>query len=256
MIYQAHKGVSSEFPENTMCAYRAAVAEGYGIIECDPKVTRDGEIVLLHDRTLNRTARLPGGALLPRETQIANLTLAEAQALDVGIWRAPAFAGERIPTLRELLALAEESGIRLKIDNVWQSFPEAAQQTLFRELRESRAAIGMTCNTPEALRLVTRELPAAELHYDGGDLSPERIADVKRIAAGQKLTVWVCYDNAATAWFRGTKADPALCRRLAREADVGIWILSTAGEAEDARRWGASIIETNGEIKPDHEAEL
>lgn len=77
----------------------------------------------------------------------------------MGFWRAPAFAGERIPTLRELLALAEESGIRVKIDNVWQSFPEAAQQTLFRELRESRAAVGMTCNSPETLRLVTRELP-------------------------------------------------------------------------------------------------
>lgn len=256
MIYQAHKGVSSDFPENTMRAYRAAVEEGYGIIECDPKVTRDGTIVLLHDRTLNRTARLPGGGLLPRETQIADLTLAQARELDMGFWRAPAFAGERIPTLCELLALAEESGIRVKIDNVWQTFPEEAQQTLFRELRESRAAVGMTCNSPEALRLVTRELPAAELHYDGGDLSPERIADVKRIAAGRRLTVWVCYDNAATAWFRGTKASPELCRRLAREADVGVWILSAAKEAEDARRWGANIIETNGEIKPDHETEL
>ena len=68
--------------------------------------------------------------------------------------------------------------------------------------------------------------------------------------------MWVCYGNAATAWFRGTKASPELCRRLAREADVGVWILSAAKEAEDARRWGANIIETNGEIKPDHETEL
>ena len=66
VIYQAHKGVSSNYPENTMRAYRAAVREGYGIIECDPKYTKDGVIVLLHDRTVNRTGRNSRGKSFPR----------------------------------------------------------------------------------------------------------------------------------------------------------------------------------------------
>lgn len=256
MIYQAHKGVSSDYPENTMRAYRAAVEEGYGIIECDPKVTRDGVIVMLHDRTVNRTARRRDGAELPADTKIAELTLAEARELDYGVWRSPEFAGEPIPTLQELLDFAAEAGIKLKIDNVWQSFPEEAQAELFREIRASRAQVGMTCKDPDALRLVVRELPEAELHYDGGDLSPERIAEVQAIAAGRPLTVWVCYDNAKTAWFHGTKADAEVCGRIAREARLGIWILSARAEAEDARRWGASVIETNGELKPEYEKQL
>lgn len=256
MIYQAHKGVSTDYPENTMRAYRAAAEEGYGIIECDPKVTRDGEIVLLHDRTLNRTGRTPEGGALPEGMQIADLTLAEARALDFGLWKSPEFAGEKIPTLRELLRLGEETGIRLKIDNVWQSFPESAQQTLFALIRGSRARVGMTCNSVAALRTVAREIPGAELHYDGGDLSEDCLREVAGAAEGRELTVWVCYDNAKTAWFHGTKADAEVCARVGRPAKLGIWILSTAAEAETARRWGADIIETNGEIKPTHETNL
>ena len=46
---QAHRGVSTDCPENTMAAFREAVSQGYDVIEFDPKFTRDGEIVVLHD---------------------------------------------------------------------------------------------------------------------------------------------------------------------------------------------------------------
>ncbi len=251
VIYQAHKGVSSDYPENTMRAYRAAVREGYGIIECDPKYTKDGVIVLLHDRTVNRTGRNPDGSAISEETKIADLTLAEAEKLDFGVWKAPEFAGEKLPTLAELLAFAEESGIRLKIDNVWESFPPEMRDAMLKQLGNSHANIGVTCKTPEDLRLVAETLPRAELHYDGGDLSAERIREITEIARGRELTVWVCYDNAKTAWFKGTKADPEVCGRVKASARLGIWILSKPEEAEKAIRvFGADVIETNGELKP------
>lgn len=257
MIYQAHKGVSSEFPENTMRAFRAAVDEGYSIIECDPKYTKDGVIVLLHDRTINRTGRQPDGSALAAETKIADLTLAEAKQLDFGIWKSPEFAGEEIPTLAQLLSFAEQTGIRLKIDNVWESFPPEMQTVMLKQLAGSHAHIGVTCKTTDALRLVAASLPGAELHYDGGDLSEERIREVIRLADGHDLTVWVCYDNAKTAWFKGTKATPARCQRIKATSRLGIWILSKPEEAETALRdLGADIIETNGEIKPNHEMHL
>lgn len=257
MIFQAHKGVSSEYPENTMCAYRAAVEQDYAIIECDPKYTKDGVIVLLHDRTVNRTGRYSDGSPITAETKIADLTLAEAEQLDFGVWKAPEFAGERIPTLEQLLSFAEQTGIRLKIDNVWESFPPEMQTVMLKQLAESRAHIGVTCKTTEALRLVAASLPGAELHYDGGDLSEERIREVVRIADGHDLTVWVCYDNAQTAWFKGTKATPALCQRIKATARLGIWILSLPEEAKIASRdFGADIMETNGEIKPNYEMYL
>lgn len=250
MIYQAHRGVSSDYPENTMRAFRAAAEEGYGLIECDPRFTRDGKIVLLHDKTLNRTARNRDGGTLTDELRIADVTLEEARAFDYGVWKSPAFAGEPLPTLAELLAFAADARIRIKLDNVWESFPGPIREVLFRVIRESRMAVGVTCRSPEALRLVARQLPQAELHYDGGDLSTDRIQEIVKIADGRSLTVWVCYDNPKTAWFRGTKADETLCQRIAQDAAVGMWILSMQEEAETARRWGAGIIETNGELKP------
>ena len=57
---QAHRGVSTDYPENTMAAFREAVSQGYDVIEFDPKFTRDGEIVVLHDWSLNRTGRIAG----------------------------------------------------------------------------------------------------------------------------------------------------------------------------------------------------
>ncbi len=56
MLYQAHRGVQKEYPENTMAAIRAAKEQGYDIIEIDPAVTKDGVIVLMHDDTINRRA--------------------------------------------------------------------------------------------------------------------------------------------------------------------------------------------------------
>ncbi len=56
-MLQAHRGVSSDRPENTMVAYREAVIQGYDLIELDAKMTKDNLPVLLHDNHLNRTAR-------------------------------------------------------------------------------------------------------------------------------------------------------------------------------------------------------
>ena len=57
MKFQAHRGVGTEFPENTMPAFIAAVAQGYDYIELDPAFTADGKCVIMHDKSINRTCR-------------------------------------------------------------------------------------------------------------------------------------------------------------------------------------------------------
>ena len=74
---QAHRGVSAEFPENTMVAFQAAADQGYGLIELDPKYTADGQIVMLHDSYLKRTARDADGGI--PAASITELTLAQAR---------------------------------------------------------------------------------------------------------------------------------------------------------------------------------
>ncbi len=91
-----HRGASRNAPENTLAAFRLAWEEGADGIEGDFRLTRDGEIVCLHDATTGRTAGT--------ELAVADTTLARLSELDVGKWKGSAWAGERIPTLREVIA--------------------------------------------------------------------------------------------------------------------------------------------------------
>ncbi|MFN8195319.1 MAG: glycerophosphodiester phosphodiesterase family protein [Nocardioidaceae bacterium] len=100
----AHRGASGDAPENTLAAARIAVRHGADAVECDVHRTRDGALVVIHDRHVRRTTN--GLAALPRRgrLRVAELTLDEIQRLDAGAWFDPAFVGERVPTLQEWAA--------------------------------------------------------------------------------------------------------------------------------------------------------
>ncbi|MBE6569034.1 MAG: hypothetical protein E7658_02295 [Ruminococcaceae bacterium] len=94
----AHRGNVALCPENTMPAYRSAYDIGADMIEVDLHMTKDGEIVMIHDGDLARTADVSG--------VIRELTLEEIQRADVGIKKGEEFRGTRVPTLREFCAFA------------------------------------------------------------------------------------------------------------------------------------------------------
>jgi len=98
----AHRGASAYAPENTLSAFRLAVEMKADFIELDLQLTKDGEIVVMHDGSVNRTTNGKG--------EIRHLTLADVKVLDAGSWfnaeypmyaRAE-YAGEKVPTLREV----------------------------------------------------------------------------------------------------------------------------------------------------------
>jgi glycerophosphoryl diester phosphodiesterase len=91
----AHRGASGTRPENTLVAFQRAVELGAHMVELDVQLTRDGEVVVIHDWTLGRTTDGRG--------RVAARTLADLRRLDAGRWFDPAFAGAGIPTLREVL---------------------------------------------------------------------------------------------------------------------------------------------------------
>ncbi len=94
----AHRGFSGVAPENTLAAVRRAIEVGADMVEIDVGLTRDGHVVVLHDATLERTTDGRG--------PLAEATLAQVRRLDAGSWFAPEFAGEKVPTLAEVLDLA------------------------------------------------------------------------------------------------------------------------------------------------------
>ena len=148
-LLQAHRGVSSEAPENTLAAFRMSVEQGYDLIEMDPKYTADGKFVILHDRSLKRTARDADGNAI--DLKIAEVTLAQAQQYEYGSWFSEEFRGEHIPELWEILDFAQANpSIPIKIDNVWETFPEDLRAAFLDEIAargEQVANIGFTCRT-------------------------------------------------------------------------------------------------------------
>ena len=91
----AHRGASGSAPENTLAALEAAIAQGAAMAEIDIQQTADDRFAVFHDDLLDRTS--DGTGPLWRKT------LAELQTLDAGSWFDPAFAGQRIPSLEEVL---------------------------------------------------------------------------------------------------------------------------------------------------------
>ena len=92
----AHRGASGRAPENTLAAFKKALEIGVDAVELDLHGTADGEIVVIHDSTLDRTTDLRG--------HINETSLATIQSADAGGWFDAEFAGEPVPTLTEALA--------------------------------------------------------------------------------------------------------------------------------------------------------
>lgn len=254
MLYQAHRGVCTECPENTLPAFRRAQEQGYPIIEMDPRFTSDAVCVLHHDATVNRTCRTADGASFQEKTPISQIPYDVLKTLDAGIWYGEEFRGTKVPTLRETLALCKAGGTHVKLDNVFATFPMALQKVLFDEVAASGADVGFTCANPETVRNVVARFPNATVHYDG-PVSQESILEVKALLKNNPLVVWIPMDSPGTAWCKVPKATAELCAMIKKHGKLGLWILTTKEEEAQAMALGADIIETPGELKPTQNSE-
>jgi glycerophosphoryl diester phosphodiesterase len=105
-----HRGHSAGAPENTLASFRRARELGGEGITCetDLALTRDGELVLIHDETVDRTTNGRG--------LVRAMTYSEIAELDAGQWFSREFTGERVPLLRDALVLARELGIVYQLE--------------------------------------------------------------------------------------------------------------------------------------------
>src|SRR5438093_1650322 len=112
----AHRGASGWAPETTPASYRLALEMKADYLELDVQMTKDGEIVAIHDSLVDRTTNGKGA--------IGKITLAQLKELDAGSWfnrtypekASREFAGQRVPTLQEVIDLAKNSGAGLYIE--------------------------------------------------------------------------------------------------------------------------------------------
>lgn len=164
----AHRGASQDAPENTLAAFRLAHAQGARMVELDARLAADGELVVIHDSTLERTTDGRGRVIAATSQALARL--------DAGSWRGAAYRGEPLPTLAEALGLLVELGmgvnVELKADPgeaertgraagrlLRAAWPEAGPPLLVSSFAE--AAL-------EALAEAAPELPRALLREEAG----------------------------------------------------------------------------------------
>ena len=116
----AHRGNVALCPENTMPAYASAYDIGADMIELDLHMSKDGEIVLIHDGDLARTADVAG--------QISELTLDEIKRADVGIKKGEQWKGTRVPTLREFCEFVSKADDKMQFNFEFKDYFRSGEE--------------------------------------------------------------------------------------------------------------------------------
>ncbi|OGO35326.1 MAG: hypothetical protein A2W35_22115 [Chloroflexi bacterium RBG_16_57_11] len=114
----AHRGGLAYAPENTLAAFENAIAQGVEWLEFDVQMTQDGELVLIHDETVDRTTNGTGA--------VADLTRKQILLLDAG-------QGQKVPTFQEVVELAKASGVKI--------FPETKSAHLYPGVEEKMLGV-------------------------------------------------------------------------------------------------------------------
>ncbi|MFZ0640102.1 MAG: glycerophosphodiester phosphodiesterase family protein [Candidatus Acidiferrales bacterium] len=148
-----HRGAPGYAPENTMASFRRAVELGATFIETDLRISHDARFVAMHDATLDRTSNGRG--------LVRDFTLAQLRELDAGSWFGPEFAGEKIPTLDEILAFAREADV-----------------VFYLEIKHE-AGWGVHHGVAGALRAANEAARTVVISFD-----PSMLANLRRLDAG------------------------------------------------------------------------
>lgn len=160
----AHRGASFDAPENTLAAEKLAWQQGADAVETDIQLTKDGRIIVCHDLTAKRTAG--------RDGKIVALTFDELRALDAGSWKDPKFAGEKLPSLDEQIALIP-AGKRMLVEiKVGPEIVPELQRCLQRTGASERQITFISFKY-EALQEVRKVLPRYRTLYLSGYKAPD-----------------------------------------------------------------------------------
>ncbi|MFE5294428.1 glycerophosphodiester phosphodiesterase [Isoptericola sp. NPDC056618] len=229
----AHRGNSAVAPQNTRAAFESAARAGADSLEIDVRLTVDGEVVVIHDDTVDATTNGSG--------KLADLELREVRLLDAGSWFSPAYAGQRVPTFGEvtdLLRARPGLDLLLEVKGAW-----SAREV--RRVTEPLRAAGLADRTvaqsfwPEtvaALRDADPGLRRGLLVTTARDDLVERCRDLDVVMCNPQGTV--------------LRDDPDVVARL-HEAGLStaVWTLNEPAHWAAAVALGVDAIITD---RPDH----
>jgi glycerophosphoryl diester phosphodiesterase len=231
-----HRGARNLWPENSLDGFRRARALGIEAVEFDVHVARDGELVVIHDPSLDRTTEGQGAVADRTASELATIPLREGN-------------GEGVPRLGEVLDVFVGSGMELHIEIKTDRFGHAyagLEQRLVdlvahRRLQEH---VVLTCFVPEILETVRRLSPRQRVLASLDRRSAEMLGGL-----GPALDRLVALDGCLVAVEKGLLADAFdFCRgRLGRER-LGVWV---PNEPADIAAWLARPLRQITTDRPD-----
>ncbi|MFH9662671.1 glycerophosphodiester phosphodiesterase [Streptomyces sp. NPDC017248] len=243
----AHRGASAYAPENTLAAIDKAAELGFSWVENDVQRTKDGELVVLHDDSLERTTDVedvyPGRA----PWKVRDFTAAEIARLDAGSWFSPAYAGARVPTLEQYMRRIEHDHEKLLLEiKSPELYPGIEQQTLKLLGNEGwldgrhRERLVVQSFSADSVRTVHELKPAVTTAYLG---APDT-AQLPRFAGFADLV----NPSQGSLTREYVSAVHALHGPHGRPLGVFVWTVDDASAARRVAAYGVDGIITN---KPD-----
>jgi glycerophosphoryl diester phosphodiesterase len=232
-----HRGASAVAPENTMAAFREALAVGADGIEFDVRLTRDGVPVVIHDSTLRRTGGLPH--------RVADLTSAEISHVDVGSWFAETFANETVPSLAELFKLFQSNNatlyLEMKCDSPAEQRPlaEACVKAIDEHSLKSRVVVEcFQLPALEILREIDSNIKIVAL-FEPSFTNPSVLLDQRIIKQATDIGA------AALALHHRLARESLVQKAKAAGLHVAVWTVDDPAWIERARTMGIDALITN-----------
>mgnify|MGYP003288569406 CR=1 FL=1 len=236
-----HRGASAVAPENTMAAFREAIAVGADGIEFDVRLTRDGVPVIIHDSTIRRTGGQPH--------RVGDLKWAEITKVDVGSWFSGSFANETIPSLEDLFSWFQSNDATLYLEMKCDAPAEFAPlaEACSRAIKEHslRDRVFVECFQLTALRIL-REIDSdinRVALFEPSLFSPSLFSDESVINKATDV-------GAAALALHHRLASPQLIEKAkVAGMHVAVWTVDDPKWIKHAQRIGIDALITNDPAK-------
>jgi len=239
-----HRGASAVAPENTMAAFREAIAVGADGIEFDVRLTRDGVPVVIHDSTLRRTGGLPH--------RVADLSWAEISKVDVGSWFAQkkgfppgTFANETVPSLAALFTLFQSNNATLYLEmkcdspSEYRALAEACVRAIDEHALKGRVIVeSFQLPALRVLKEIDPEIKTVAL-FEPTFTNPSVLSDQRIVNQATDIGA------VALALHHRLARESLVQKAKAERLHVAIWTVDDPAWVERARAIGIDALITN-----------
>lgn len=234
----AHRGASYLAPENTLASANLAWRRGADSVEVDIYLSQDGRIVVMHDETTKRTAGV--------DWNVARRTLAELKTLEVGRWKDERWAGEKIPTLEEVLATVPD-GKRLLIEVKCEKRIVPELERVIQASGKDAAQTVIISFDFDVVKAVKRALPRLTVLWLV-DATPKRDKKTGKLLVSLPQRIAQC--RSAGLDGLSVSHESELGKEFVKQVhDAGlrlhVWTVNSDEEARRLAAWGVDAITTD-----------